>query len=147
MVRGPTLMFSIWPIDIWTALTKHNRLNKAHNRLISHSSETGIFKIKVPGRFYFWWEPSTCRWWAAGCFSTSSHLVEGGNSPLSSFSYKDTIPTCSPPSWPHLNLLAYQRPPPPILLHWVIGLQHLNVRRGHENSVRNTKVGRLLWLG
>ena len=141
-------MFSIWPTQpIWIALTKHNRFEwLIQQTYFSQFWRLGNSRSKCwPVPFLvrtFYLQMVSCRTLP----TLSSHSRRRANSRLSSFSCKDTIPTSSPPSQPHLNLLTYQRPPPPILLHWVFGLQYLNVMRTWKfSSQHQGKAGYYGW--
>lgn len=42
------------------------------------------------------------------------------------------------PSWPHLNLITFQKPHLKIPSHWGLELQYINlVGEGHKQSVRS----------
>ena len=89
----------------------------------------------------FWWEPSS--WLADRCLlAVSPHGRERGSSSVSFFSYKGTNPnTRAAPSWPHPNLITFQRLHLLIPSHWRLGLQHMNWGerggREHKCSVHN----------
>ena len=112
----------------WPAIAKYHKLSVLNNRnLFITVLEAGVWNqgTRIIG---FWWELTS---WLADCHLLAVFLQgrERASKYLGVSSYKGTNPIMRvPPPWPILTLITFQRPHVQLLLHWRLGLQHMNLR-------------------